>query len=107
MESPLLVFTPAVGPASGAFYAGERLSGFRHNFFFGATRGQHLHRVVLAPPVFTTVQAHEALLQGVFGRIREVVTGPDGALYFTTSNRDGRAQPGPDDDQILRLVPQG
>ena len=68
---------------------------------------QHLHRIVLAPPDFTTVQSHEALLQGVFGRIRDVVAGPDGALYFTTSNRDGRAQAGPNDDQVLRVVPAG
>jgi hypothetical protein len=34
------------------------------------------------------------------------VTGPDAALYFTTSNRDGRAQPGPDDDHVLRVVPE-
>ena len=54
-----------------------------------------------------TVQSHEALLEGVFGRIRDVVAGPDGALYFTTSNRDGRAQAGPNDDQVLRVVPAG
>jgi aldose sugar dehydrogenase len=106
MEAPLLSFTPAIAPASGAFYQGNRLPEFTNNFFFGAVRGQHLHRVILAPPNFTTVQSHEALLQGTFGRIREVAAGPDGALYFTTSNRDGRAQPGPDDDQVLRLVPE-
>jgi aldose sugar dehydrogenase len=106
MEAPLLSFTPAIAPASGAFYQGTRLPEFANNFFFGAVRGQHLHRVVLAPPDFATVQSHEALLQGTFGRIREVVAGPDGALYFTTSNRDGRAQPGPNDDQVLRIVPE-
>jgi len=106
MEAPLLLFTPAIAPASGTFYQGNRLPEFTNNFFFGAVRGQHLHRVVLAPPDFITVQSHEALLQGTFGRIREVVTGPDGALYFTTSNRDGRAAPGPNDDQVLRIVPE-
>jgi hypothetical protein len=34
-----------------------------------------------------------------------VVTGPDCALYFSTSNRDGRAQVAAEDDRILRLVP--
>jgi len=106
LEAPLLTFTPAVAPASGTFYAGDRLPEFTNNFFFGAMAGQHLHRIVLAPPDFTTVQSHEALLEGVFGRIRDVVAGPDGALYFTTSNRDGRAQAGPNDDQVLRVVPE-
>ena len=31
--------------------------------------------------------------------------GPDGALYFSTSNRDGRGSPSKDDDRIMRIVP--
>ena len=106
MESPLLEFTPANGPASGAFYQGDRLSEFKNNFFFGAVRGRYLYRVALKPPEYRSVESHEALLVNVFGRIREVADGPDGALYFTTSNRDGRAQPQPDDDRLLRIVPE-
>jgi quinoprotein glucose dehydrogenase len=33
-----------------------------------------------------------------------VVTGPDGALYVATSNRDGRGKVGTGDDRILRVV---
>ena len=40
-------------------------------------------------------------------RIREVAEGPDGNLYFSTSNRDGRGDPAPDDDRILRVSPAG
>jgi hypothetical protein len=31
--------------------------------------------------------------------------GPDGYIYFSTSNRDGRGSPAADDDRIMRLVP--
>jgi hypothetical protein len=34
-----------------------------------------------------------------------VVQGPDGALYFTTSNTDNLGSPGPGDDHVLRIVP--
>jgi glucose/arabinose dehydrogenase len=47
----------------------------------------------------------EPLLQGQYGRIREVAEGPDGAIYFSTSNRDGRGKPAANDDRIMRLVP--
>ena len=44
---------------------------------------------------------------GVLGRIRDAVVGPDGRLYFLTSNRDGRGSPRPGDDRIYRLEPTG
>ncbi|HKX84494.1 MAG TPA: PQQ-dependent sugar dehydrogenase, partial [Pyrinomonadaceae bacterium] len=47
----------------------------------------------------------ENLLDKVYGRIREVGEGPDGFLYFSTSNRDGRGSAASDDDRILRIVP--
>lgn len=91
-------------PAGMDFVTGERLAPWRGHLFFGALRGQHLHHVVLGPDGRTVV-FHEELFRGEFGRIREVKMGPDGALYFTTSNRDGRGQPRPGDDRILRIVP--
>ena len=41
---------------------------------------------------------------GIYGRLRDIVAGPDGALYVLTSNRDGRGSPREGDDRILRLV---
>ena len=38
-----------------------------------------------------------------FGRLRGARFGPDGCLYLTTSNRDGRGSPRSNDDRILRI----
>ena len=37
--------------------------------------------------------------------LRDVLSGPDGFLYFCTNNRDGRGSPAATDDRILRIVP--
>jgi glucose/arabinose dehydrogenase len=74
---------------------------FKGNFFFGCLRGERLIRVVLDG---RRVVSQEDLVKD-YGRIRDVAEGPDGYLYFSTSNRDGRGKPAPDDDRILRIVP--
>jgi glucose/arabinose dehydrogenase len=105
MVPPLLEFTPAIGPSGGSFYRGDRVPAFKNNFFFTALRGRHISRVVLKAPDYRQVELNERLLEDVFGRIRDVVEGPDGALYFCTNNRDGRGSPHETDDRIMRIVP--
>jgi aldose sugar dehydrogenase len=102
MESPLLEYTPACAPASGAFYRATKFPQFKENFFFGCLRGERIIRVVLEG---RRVVSQEDLLAGKYGRIRDVAQGPDGFLYFSTSNKDGRGKPASDDDRILRLMP--
>jgi len=102
MESPLLEYTPACAPASGMFYRGSAFAQFRGNFFFGCLRGARIIHVILDG---RRVVSQENLLADKYGRIRDVAEGPDGFIYFSTSNRDGRGTPASDDDRIIRLVP--
>jgi glucose/arabinose dehydrogenase len=50
-------------PGGGAFYTGP-LADWRGNLFFGALRGEHLHRLVLRGPGFTERVRDEALYRG-------------------------------------------
>lgn len=103
---PIAEYHPAIAPAGAAFWADAQLAEWNNSLFFGALRGQHLHRIALAAPEYRQVQNQERLLDGQYGRLRDVVLGPDNLLYFTTSNRDGRGNPASNDDRILRIVPE-
>ena len=74
------------------------------SLLFVGLRGESLYRVALDPANPTAVLGFERLLQGEYGRLRDVVEGPDGALYIATSNRDGRGRPVANDDRVLRLT---
>ena len=83
-------------PASATYWQGS--------IFFGGLRGSALYEAVLAQDSHQapTLKTHFA---GEFGRIRAVRIGPDGFLYFTTSNQDGRGRAAHDDDKIVRIHP--
>ncbi len=102
MESPLLEYTPAVAPGGCTFYQGTIFPQLKGNFLFACLRGECIIRVVLDG---RTVVSQERWFTEEYGRIRDVIEGPDGMIYFTTSNRDGRGTPARDDDRILRLAP--
>ena len=75
----------------------------------GALIGMVAHvRVELDPENPRRVRRHEVYFQGEpptgFGRLRETIMGPDGELYVTTSNCDGRGSCPEERDRILRIT---
>jgi glucose/arabinose dehydrogenase len=70
-------------------------------------RGQRLYTVELDAATGRLAADPQATLEEKYGRLRTVVNAPDGSLWVTTSNRDGRGRPTADDDRILRIVPPG
>jgi glucose/arabinose dehydrogenase len=104
MVTPVLFFSPSIAPSGTSFYRGTSIGSFRDNLFVCTLAGMSLLRVRFDPADPRRVVAQERLLQGLYGRLRDVISGPDGALYVSTSNRDGRNTPVGDDDRVLRIV---
>lgn len=73
------------------FVTGEKYNNWKNNIFLGSLPLKHLERVVLKD---NAVIHREQLLEGI-GRVRNVVMGPDGYIYFAIET------PG----KILRLMP--
>jgi len=100
-EEPLVNYEDVIAP-SGAAFVSARGSAWRGDFVFANLIGEQLRRLSFDGE---RVTRDEVLLEGEYGRLRDVAEGPDGALYLLTSNRDGRGNAGPGDDRILRLTP--
>lgn len=107
LVSPVLVWRTAIAPVAAVFYNAEAFPDWKGDFIVAALGGLRgnpdpgLYRLTVRG---RQVVAQERLAT-TYGRLRAVNVGPDGLIYFSTSNRDGRARPRAGDDRILRLVP--
>lgn len=81
---------------AGAAVVGDRL-------IFSGLRGEALYSLRLVGETVTDLTAHFA---GEWGRLRATLVGPDGYLYVTTSNTDGRGTKRPGDDKVIRINPE-
>jgi glucose/arabinose dehydrogenase len=92
-EAPVVYWTPVIAPAGLTFYTGKLFPDWKGSAFIGALREEALVRIVFDTP--TT--AHEANRWKMGHRIRDVVAGPDGALWLIEDEDGGR---------LLRLTPK-
>ena len=102
--SPLIQFTPAVAPAAAMFYSGDVLPMFDGKFFFGALRGEGVVMVTISTDDPKSIEDVQWIVSDV-GRVREVTESPDGLIYFTTSNQDGRGTYRAGGDRVYRIIP--
>ena len=72
---------------------------FEGSIYYTGLRGQSLYEFEIKDG------EQRRHLNKNFGRLRDVVVGPDNFLYILTSNRDGRAIPASEDDLVIRVNP--
>ena len=87
MQQPVYYWDPVIAPSGLAIYSGKAIPEWKGNFFIGGLASQALVRLVL---IGDRVVGEERLLTDRVERIREVVEGPDGALYLLTDDENGK-----------------
>lgn len=94
MESPLLHWTPSIGPSGMTLYTGDMFPQWQGDLLVGALAAKQVHRVSLERGEARDV---EVLFESLNERIRDVKTGPDGAIYLLTDSANG---------QVVRVTPR-
>ena len=99
---PLANWTPTIAPSGADLYTSSAIRGWQGSLLFTSLAGRALYRLTLSSDGRQVV-SQERLFHNTFGRLRDVLVAPDGAVYLGTSNRDGRGSPTADDDRIIRI----
>jgi glucose/arabinose dehydrogenase len=94
MEQPVLHWTPSIAPAGMTLYDGELFPQWRGSLFVAALAEESVRRVPMLAGGEPGKQ--DTLFKELGQRIRDIRTGPDGALYLVTDEPDG---------QLIRVVP--
>lgn len=94
-RDPLAQWRPAAASPAGIAYA-------QGSLWMASLRGERLWRIPVRRDGRTGKP--KGFFVGDHGRLRTVVVAPDGGLWVSTSNRDGRGDPAPHDDRILRVA---
>lgn len=99
---PVIMWPRATPPSGMTFWNGD--------LFVATLRSRTLIRISIMPEDDSyEINAIVRLFatdwfDGIHGRLRSAVVGPDNALYVLTNNRDGRGTPQEGDDRILRIT---
>ncbi len=94
LEQPVYYWDPVISPGALTIYDGELFPEWKGNFFIAGLSSQALIRLVVDND---RVVGEERLLTDRQARIREVVQGPEGALYVLTDGDEGK---------LLKLTPE-
>jgi glucose/arabinose dehydrogenase len=87
MEQPVYYWDPVISPGALAIYSGQLFPEWKGNFFVAGLSSKALIRLTLEAD---RVTGEERLLSDRKERLREVVQGPEGALYLLTDGDKGK-----------------
>ncbi len=94
--------TPVINSGATTTWAPSGAAIVENKLYFAGLRGQSLYEATITGTSAVFDSSH---FGNEYGRLRAVTVGPDGFLYVSTSNKDGRGIPTLQDDRIFRINP--
>ena len=91
-------------PSGISFYNNDKIPSWSGKLFVATLRGNHL-KILDVDSNQNKIISQQNIFVNEFGRLRDVVSGPDGYVYLLTSNNDGRGSQSGNDDRILKISP--
>jgi glucose/arabinose dehydrogenase len=101
MVSPKAYWTPTLAPAGIVFYSGKQYPGWQNSLFVCGLGGQQLRRIEITDDKVTK----QEVIFNEYGRVRDIVIGPDGYLYVALS-LPGQRLSDTTAGAIVRMLPQ-
>lgn len=95
LEQPVYYWDPIIAPSGMTFYEGDLFKGLKGSVLIGSLGGLNVTRLVLKDD---KVVGEERLFTDIGARVRDVVAGPDGAIYVLTDEGDGK---------LIKITPKG
>jgi glucose/arabinose dehydrogenase len=92
-----------VAAAGLDYYNGDLFPTWKNSLLLTTLKAQKLILLKLSPDGKSVV-SEENVIDGQFGRLRDICVSPNGRIFISTSNRDGRGSPKAEDDRIIELV---
>lgn len=95
LEQPIYYWDPVIAPSGMAFYQADLFPAWKGSLLVGALKEHHIARLTLDGD---KVVGEERIAVDFGERIRDVVVGPDGAVWAVTDEDDGK---------VIRIAPKG
>jgi len=90
MEQPIHYWDPSIAPSGMMIYSGRLWPGWRGDIFVGALKFKLISRLDRTDDNDgDSITGEERLFEDVYGRVRDVREGPDGAIWFLTDEDEG------------------
>lgn len=102
VAEPIWAWTPAIAPCGLAYYNHEAIPEWQNSLLLTVLKNRQLILLKLNEAGDEVVE-QQVFLDHAYGRLRDVLTIPDGRIFVCTTNRDFAGQPSADDDKIIEL----